>query len=166
MRILILSFYYPPDIGPGALRAKSIVDALIKEGPSDLKIDVLTTMPNRYHSLNIPALQHEVSSKISINRFVLPKHKNGILDQSKAFFSFSLSVQKFIFKKKWDIVIATSGRLMTASLATLVAKQTGAKLYLDIRDLFADTMNNILLKNPLRIIMPIFNLFALMRSNV
>ena len=90
MRILILSFYYPPDIGPGALRAKSIVDALIKEGPSDLKIDVLTTMPNRYHSLNIPALQHEVSSKISINRFVLPKHKNGILDQSKAFFSFPI----------------------------------------------------------------------------
>ena len=74
MRILILSFYYPPDIGPGALRAKSIVDALINEGPSDLKIDVLTTMPNRYHSLNISALQHEVSSKISINRFVLPKH--------------------------------------------------------------------------------------------
>ena len=158
MRILILSFYYPPDIGPGALRAKSIVDALIKEGPSDLKIDVLTTMPNRYHSLNIPALQHEVNDKISINRFVLPKHKNRILDQSKAFFSFSLFVQKFIFKKKWDIVVATSGRLMTASLATLVAKQTGAKLYLDIRDLFADTMNNILLKKPLRIIMPIFNL--------
>jgi len=158
MRILILSFYYPPDIGPGALRAKSIVDALINEGPSDLKIDVLTTMPNRYHSLNISALQHEVSSKISINRFVLPKHKNRILDQSRAFFSFSLFVQKFIFKKKWDIVVATSGRLMTASLATLVAKQTGAKLYLDIRDLFTDTMNNILLKNPLRIIMPIFNL--------
>ena len=81
MRILILSFYYPPDIGPGALRAKSIVDALINEGPSDLKIDVLTTMPNRYHSLNIPALRHEVNDKISINRFNLPKHKNRILDQ-------------------------------------------------------------------------------------
>lgn len=158
MRILVLSFYYPPDIGPGALRAKSIVDSLIEHGPSDLEIDVLTTMPNRYHSLNITALQNEVSDKISINRIVLPKHKNRIFDQSRAFFSYSLSVQKFIFKKKWDIVVATSGRLMTASLATLVAKQTGAKLYLDIRDLFTDTMNNILSKKPLRIIMPIFNL--------
>lgn len=158
MRILILSFYYPPDIGPGALRTKSIVDFLIENGPSDLEIDVLTTMPNRYHSLNIAALQNEVSDKISINRIVLPKHKNCLFDQSRAFFSYSLSVQKFIFKKKWDIVVATSGRLMTACLATLVAKQTGAKLYLDIRDLFTDTMTNILSNKPLRIIMPIFNL--------
>ena len=66
MRILILSFFYPPDIGPGALRAKSIVDSLIKEGPSDLEIDVLTTMPNRYHSLNISALRHEIDGKVSI----------------------------------------------------------------------------------------------------
>ncbi|MDA9670505.1 hypothetical protein N9T56_02320, partial [Candidatus Pelagibacter sp.] len=158
MRILIISFYYPPDIGPGALRAKSIVDSLIKEGSSDLKIDVLTTMPNRYHSLNISALQREVNGNVSINRFDLPSHKNRIFDQSIAFASFSLSVQKFVYKKKWDIVVATSGRLMTASLATWVSKQTGSKLYLDIRDLFADTMNNILIKKPLRIIMPIFNL--------
>ena len=99
MRILILSFFYPPDIGPGALRAKSIVDALIKEGPPGLEIDVLTTMPNRYHSLNISASQREVSGKVSIFRFILPKHKNNILDQSKAFASFSLSVQKFVYKK-------------------------------------------------------------------
>ena len=43
MHILVLSFYYPPDIGPGSLRAKSIVDALIEEGPSDLKIDIITS---------------------------------------------------------------------------------------------------------------------------
>ena len=45
MRILVLSYYYPPDIGPGSLRAKSIVDALLEEGPSNLKIDVITTTP-------------------------------------------------------------------------------------------------------------------------
>ncbi len=158
MRILILSFFYPPDIGPGALRAKSIVDALIKEGPSELKIDVLTTLPNRYHSLNISALQHEVSGKVSISRFILPRHKNRIFDQSKAFALFSLSVQKFVYKKKWDIVLATSGRLMTAILATWVAKQTNSKLYLDIRDLFTDAMSNIHAKKPLQIVMPIFKL--------
>ena len=158
MRILILSFFYPPDIGPGALRAKSIVDSLIKEGPSDLEIDVLTTMPNRYHSLNISALRHEIDGKVSIFRFILPKHKNYILDQSKAFASFCLSVQKFVYKKKWDIVLATSGRLMTALLAAWVAKQTNSKLYLDIRDLFTDTMSNILAKKPLRIVMPVFKL--------
>ncbi|MDA7801163.1 hypothetical protein N8950_00275 [Candidatus Pelagibacter sp.] len=53
MRILVLSSNYPPDLGPGALRAKSIVDALVEEGPSDIKIDVITTMPNRYHSISV-----------------------------------------------------------------------------------------------------------------
>jgi glycosyltransferase involved in cell wall biosynthesis len=156
MRILVLSFYYPPDIGPGSLRAKAIVDALIEKGLSDLKIDVITTMPNRYHSLDVSGLQHEDNSKVSINRVTLPKHKSGMFDQARAFISFSLTVRKLILKKNWDIVVATSSRLMTASLGAWVAKRTNSKLYLDIRDLFTDTMDNILAKKPLRILMPLF----------
>ncbi len=154
MRILVLSFYYPPDLGPGALRAKSIVDALIEEGPSNLKIDVVTTMPNRYHSIKVFAPKYENENKISINRIVLPKHKNGMFDQVKAFVLFSFAVRKLVLKKKWDIVIATSSRLMTASLATWIAKRTNSKIYLDIRDLFTDTINDILKKKFLRILIP------------
>ena len=33
----ITSYYYPPDIGPGSLRAKSIVDALLEKDPPILK---------------------------------------------------------------------------------------------------------------------------------
>jgi len=156
MRILVLSFYYSPDIGPGSLRAKSIVDALIQEGHSDLKIDVITTMPNRYHSLIVSALENENSAKVSITRISLPKHKSGMFDQAIAFISFSLAVRKLISQKKWDIIIATSGRLMTACLGAWIAKQTNSKLYLDIRDLFTDTMDNILEKKTLRILMPLF----------
>ena len=156
MRILVLSFYYPPDIGPGSLRAKYIVDALIEEGPSDLKIDVITTMPNRYHSLDVSALKHEDDGKVSINRISLPIHKNGMFDQAKAFVSFSFKVRRLIYKKKWDIVFVTSSRLMTASLGAWISKQTNSKLYIDIRDLFTDTMDNMLAQKPLRILMPIF----------
>tara|TARA_Y100000389_G_scaffold83167_1_gene79718 strand:+ start:13032 stop:14195 length:1164 start_codon:yes stop_codon:yes gene_type:complete len=156
MRILVLSFYYPPDIGPGSLRAGSIVEALIEEGPSNLKIDVITTMPNRYNSLNVFASKYENDSKVFIKRITLSKHKNGILDQAKAFILFSFAVRKLILNKKWDVVIATSSRLMTASLATYVAKKTNSKIYLDIRDLFTDTINNIFKKNFVYILMPIF----------
>jgi glycosyltransferase involved in cell wall biosynthesis len=156
MRILILSFYYPPDIGPGALRAKSIVDSLIKEGPSDLKVDVITTMPNRYQSLNVSALKFEEFSKVSINRITIPIHKNGIFDQVKAFIYFSLNTQKLIFKKKWDIIIATSARLMTASLAVWIAKHTKSKIYLDIRDLFTDTIEDVFKNNYIRIFLWLF----------
>lgn len=156
MRILILSFYYPPDIGPGALRAKSIVDSLIKEGPSDLKVDVITTMPNRYQSLNVSALKFEEYSKVSISRITIPKHKNGIFDQVKAFFFFSLNTQKLTFKKKWDIIIGTSSRLMTASLAVYISKQTKSKVYLDIRDLFIDTIEDVFKNKYMRIFLWLF----------
>ena len=94
-RILFISYYYNPDIGPGALRAKSIVDSLIKDGPSDMKIEVLTTMPNRYPSLDIPTKQFEFNDNVTIHRFQLPKHKNGIFDQIIAFATFFFYVQKF-----------------------------------------------------------------------
>lgn len=157
-RILFISYYYYPDIGPGALRAKSIVDSLIKYGPSDMKIEVLTTMPNRYPSLDISAPQIESNDSVIIHRFQLPKHQNGIFDQVIAFATFFFYVQKFVYKKKWDIVIATSGRLFTASLAKLVSKQVCAKLYLDIRDLFTDTINNITQNFFFKIFMPLFYL--------
>ncbi len=156
MHILVLSFYYPPDIGPGSLRAKSIVDALIEEGPSDLKIDVITTMPNRYHSLDVSALKHEEDGKVSINRINLPIHKSGMFDQAKAFVSFSFKVRKLILNKKWDIIFVTSSRLMTASLGAWVAKQTYSKLYIDIRDLFTETIDNIFAKKFLHVLMPLF----------
>ena len=156
MRILVLSYYYPPDIGPGSLRAKSIVDALLEEGPSDLKIDVITTTPNRYHSLNNLDPKNINNNKVSINRITLSQHRNGILDQAKCFALFSFAVRRLTSKKKWDIVIATSSRLMTASLATYIAKQSNSKIYLDIRDLFTDTINDISKHKFLRILMPIF----------
>jgi len=156
MRILVLSFYYSPDIGPAALRAKSVVDALINEDLTDIKIDVITSMPNRYHSLKIPALNYEKSNKVCINRVCLPSHKSGMFDQAKAFILFSLKVLKLTRGKKWDIVFVTSSRLMTASLGALVAKKTGSKLYLDIRDLFVDTMRDILKKNFLLCLIPLF----------
>ena len=158
MRILVLSFYYPPDIGATSIRPKSIVDALLKEVGSDVKIDVITTMPNRYQSFDVDAQSYEYNGKISINRIALPKHKSGMLDQGLAFIFFCFGVRKIILKKKWDIVIATSSRLMTASLGAWVAKRTSSKLYLDIRDLFTQTMDSILEKNILRIFMPILHL--------
>ncbi len=156
MHILLLSFSYPPDIGPGSLRAKSIVDALLKEGPSELKIKVITTMPNRYNTLEILASQHEKNKEVSIHRINLPKHKNGTFDQAKAFIVYALTVRKLISKQKFDIVVATSSRLMTASLGAWVSKKTKTKLYLDIRDLFTDTMGSILKNKPLQIFMPLF----------
>ena len=110
MRILVLSFYYPPDLGPGPLRAGSLVKAL-KTHKKDLKIDVMTTLPNRYSSITLPALDREVDELVDVYRFPLPKHHNGMLDQSMAFFKFLKSSLKQAKGKKYDVVVATSSRL-------------------------------------------------------
>ena len=99
MRILVLSYYYPPDIGPGSLRAKSIVDALLEEGPSNLKIDVITTTPNRYQLINISTSKNLNDYKVSIDRIALPKHKNRILYQAICFALFSFAVRRLTSKK-------------------------------------------------------------------
>lgn len=158
MRILVLSFYYPPDIGPGPLRAKSIVDSLLAVGGKELHIDVMTTLPNRYSSLNASASMIEDFSQISISRIALPEHKSGMADQAVVFAKYALSVVQRVRGRQWDIVVSTSSRLMTASLGAWVAKRCGAMLYLDIRDLFTDNVDSLMAKSPVHILLPVFKL--------
>ena len=158
MRILILSFYYPPDIGPGSLRAKSLVDALEKASGKHVEVDVFTTMPNRYHSLAAMAPEFEQHGCVSIQRVTLPCHQSGMADQAKAFLSYAQKVIKETKGQQWDIVFATSSRLMTATLGRLIAKRCNARLYLDIRDLFTDTIGDVLAKSSLKLLMPFFRL--------
>jgi glycosyltransferase involved in cell wall biosynthesis len=158
LKLLVLSFYYTPDIGPGPLRAKAIVDALAALGDEHLEVDVLTTQPNRYHSLNnnVPSLER--LSSVTVRRLSLPEHKSGMLDQALAFRSFASQVLEATAGKQWDVVIATSSRLMTATLGTCVARRSRAALYLDVRDLFTSAMEDVLSKSPLRALMPAFKM--------
>ena len=157
MRILILSFYFPPDIGPGALRAETLCHEL-SNNYKNLNIDIITTMPNRYYTYRVAASPFERNGSILVKRIDLPKHKSGMLDQTKAFIVYARAVLRFTKGKKWDLVFATSSRLMTASLAAYVSQRSKSKLYLDIRDLFTDTMEDLLSESLLRFLMPIFKL--------
>jgi glycosyltransferase involved in cell wall biosynthesis len=57
--------------------------------------------------------------------------------------------------KKYDLLFATTSRLFTGFLGALLAKKTGARLYLDIRDIFSDTLKNVS-KNPaIRFLLPL-----------
>ena len=56
MRLLFVTFYFPPDLSAGSFRATALVDALLERGPAEIQIDVLTTVPNRYHTFT-----HQVS---------------------------------------------------------------------------------------------------------
>ena len=146
VKILILSFYYEPDLSAGSFRTSALVKSMLDQLPSDAHIDVITSNPNRYESFIRDALRYEVHPKLTINRIDIPSHKSGMLDQSNAFMCYAIGVLRLLECRKYDLVFATSSRLMTAALGAFVAKRMNSKLYLDIRDIFVDTLNDILPK--------------------
>lgn len=158
MRILVLSFYFKPDLCAGSFRATALVEALAKELPSDSTIEVLTTLPNRYGSYSIEAPATEKVVNLSVTRVELPAHQSGMIDQAKAFIAFARAVLRLTKMNQYDLVFATSSRLMTASLGAWIARRKGIPLYLDIRDIFVDTLKDVLPKQVAMILTPFFSL--------
>ena len=143
MKILILTFYYEPDLCAGSFRSTALVNAMLDQLPEDVTIEVITTLPNRYNSYNSSAEKLEIHPRLTINRIALPSHNSGMIDQSKAFLAFSLGALRLCNGKNYDFIFATSSRLMTAVLGTLISKIYRIKIYLDIRDIFLDTIKEI-----------------------
>lgn len=142
MKILVLSFYFQPDLCAGSFRTTALVEEL-KHHPGTL-IDVITTLPNRYASFSKEAQALEISENVKIRRIALPSHKSGMLDQIKSFITFYRQVIKLSKNEDYDLVFATSSRLFTAFLGARVAKTKNKPLYLDIRDIFVDTIKDVL----------------------
>lgn len=156
LKLLIVTFYYPPDLSAGSFRTSALVEALHARRPDDLQIDVITTSPNRYHQMAKAAPAFEDHGWLTIRRLPLPPHRSGAIDQVRAFLAFAPEVLRATRPGGWDAVYATSSRLMTAALGAEVARRIRAPLYLDIRDLFADTMGDLLSGSPLRVLLPVF----------
>lgn len=144
LRILVLSFYFRPDLSACSFRTTALVDAIKSIAPLGSEISVITSVPNRYHSYLVDAPKTERDGDVSISRIVLPAHKSGLVDQSRAFLTFSREATRLTDGRDFDVVFATSSRLMTAVLGTWLARKHHAKLYLDIRDIFVDTIQDVL----------------------
>lgn len=154
MKILVLTFYYQPDLCAGSFRATPLVERLNQEMGADDRLEVITTMPNRYQSFAVEAPAEETHGSLRVRRIPLPAHASGMRDQARAFAAYARATLRMIRGEKYDLVIATSSRLFTAVLGSRVAKKTGAKLYLDMRDIFTETISDVL-RGPLsKILLP------------
>src|SRR2546421_2949196 len=144
VKVLILSFYYQPDLCAGSFRTTALVTALRERAPPGTQVDVVTTLPNRYHTFNQRAMEVETYDGLEIRRIKLPLHRSDMVGQARAFLRFVPRVLAIFANRDYDIVFATSSRLMTAALGAWIARRKHARLYLDIRDIFADTIGEIL----------------------
>jgi glycosyltransferase involved in cell wall biosynthesis len=162
MKLLILTYHYPPDLSAGAYRSAALVDALLRADHPGLAIDVLTTCPNRYASYrDLPVgagTTVDPDRPVTVTRLPVGRHRNGLMDQSLAFSGFAARALRSVRGKRYDIVVATSSRLFTGFLGAVIAGRTGARLYLDIRDLFVENMRDMYrVRRGIALLMPLLS---------
>jgi glycosyltransferase involved in cell wall biosynthesis len=153
MRVLFITFYYPPDLSAGSFRAAALVEALVARGA---EVQVLTSSPNRYASTAAVATDDTAATKsgVTITRISVPAHRSGILDQIKTFSVFAMGAWRAVRWSDTDLILATSSRLLSASLGALIAKRLCRPLYLDIRDIFSETVSDVFGRSLIRLAMP------------
>jgi hypothetical protein len=144
MRLLILSFYYEPDLCAGSFRTTALVAALRERAAPGTQIDVLTTLPNRYSTFSREAAELDAEDGLEVRRIRLPLHRSDMMGQSRAFMHFAHEVLNHVAGRNYELIFATSSRLMTATLGAWIARRKHALLYLDIRDLFVETIGEVL----------------------
>lgn len=147
-RILYLTFYFRPDLCAGSFRNTPLVDELATQiQDKDIQIDVLTTSPNRYSTFREDYKEKEQIGNVSVERIVVPSHESGVKDQIMSFKTYFFEVLKRTRNRHHDLVFASSSRFFTSYLGYILAKRKQAPLYLDVRDLFSETVESIS-KNP------------------
>ena len=157
MKILILSFYYPPDLSAGSFRVIGLVKSLMDRVDKDIQIEVITTQPNRYQGFGV-SVDDANGDFLKIHRIKIPDHNSGMLDQAKSFMFYAYEAQKIIKNQQYEFIFSTSSRLMTAALGAWISRLKNIPLYLDIRDIFVDTIQDVLPKKYARLLTPIFSL--------
>jgi glycosyltransferase involved in cell wall biosynthesis len=159
-RIVYLTFYFRPDLCAGSFRNTPLLEELAKLAiENNAIVDVYTTLPNRYSTYNVEALEFEQLDNVNIYRIKLPLHKSGMADQIKSFWHYYLEVNRLNNGKSADLVFASSSRLFTAYLGLRLAKKFKSVLYLDVRDIFVDTISDVIGNRAIRfIILPFLKL--------
>ncbi|MBA5762791.1 glycosyltransferase family 4 protein [Vibrio sp. 404] len=154
MKILFLSFYFAPDLCAGSFRSNALIDKL-KE--YDVEIVIVTTKPNRYSDFSVEAEDFEQQDNVTIHRVQLPNHNSGMFDQVRAFLKYYKKTIDITKNQDYDMVFATSSRLFTAFLGSRVSRKKNIPLYLDIRDIFVDTIKDVLPRKLAWFFKPIFS---------
>lgn len=161
MRILFLSFYFEPDLSAGSFRNTALLNELLNQAPDYTSIDVITTLPSRYSNYTVKAKYFEKRGAANIYRTIIPAHKNNMLDQPRTFLSYLRQVIKITKANKYDLIYASSSRLLTASLGAYLARKLNVTLYLDIRDIFVDTIKEL---PAIKLFLPLKSIFSIIEK--
>ena len=107
MKLLVLGFFYPPDLSAGAFRINALINALKIYGLQGLEVDLITTQPNRYSELSAAVEACEDHGWLRITRIDLPTQNGGMVDKAKAFLTYAKAVRALTKDGDWNLVFAT-----------------------------------------------------------
>jgi len=165
MTLLYLTYFFDPDLSAGSFRNTPFVDELARQlTPADT-IHVITTQPNRYSSFSAsaPAPAQEDRSptngaRVWVERVCVPAHGTGMASQIRSFATYFRAVHRLTHNHQYDRVMASSSRLFTAFLGAQIARRQHSTLSLDIRDLFRESILDVLTNRVLkRILDPVLS---------
>ena len=143
MKIVFFTFYYPPDLCAGSFRAIALAQALSERMKDNDELHIITTHPNRYENHRVKADNVEMHGNITVHRISVPSHKSGMLSQARTFITYALASYKLSNNLNPDFLIGTTSRLMTGVLTGISARKLGRKYFIDLRDIFSETISDI-----------------------
>ena len=148
--LVLFSFYFRPDLCAGSFRNSTLLEAIESRRPVDIRTVVITTMPNRYKGFRQISKHYESEGNTEIYRIPIPDHESGVLDQIKAYMTYFYRGFRIAKKYNPTLVYASTSRLFTGFLGAAYARLKKAPLYLDVRDIFLDTITDLYRKSFLR----------------
>ena len=143
MKIVFFTFYYPPDLCAGSFRAIALAQALSERMKDNDELHIITTHPNRYENHRVKADNVEIHGNITVHRISVPSHKSGMFSQARTFATYALASYKLSNTLNPDFLIGTTSRLMTGVLTSVSARKLGCKYFIDLRDIFSETISDI-----------------------
>lgn len=143
MHLIILTQYYPPEIGAPQRRLSELAERIVKAGHS---VTVMTAMPN-YPLGRIQAgygglMRRETQDGVSIVRaFIYPTQKASFLHRLSNYFSFVLSsmlIGTFALRRA-DFLLVESPPLFLGLSAFWLSAIKGARLIFNVSDLWPES---------------------------
>lgn len=144
MKLLILTQYFPPEIGAPQNRLFELAVRLQKKG---IDVSVLTAMPN-YPQMKIhdnykgKCYCHETLSNLDVHRaWIYVSQSKAVISRLLNYFSFVITAFFVgLFKiKKQDVLMVESPPLFLGITAYLLAKLKGAKMVFNVSDLWPES---------------------------
>jgi len=148
MHVFLITQYFPPEIGAAATRWGDYTDILVKQGH---RVTVLCEMPNYPLGKYFPGYKRQwvkreyISPNLTIIRsFTWATNRKSIIKKLGNYLVFMLSGLINAFKiKNYDVLIISSPPLFTGVIGAIIAKIKSIHFFLDIRDLWPESVKSL-----------------------